>query len=212
MTAGRRALKDWGVGLGSCAFSARSTHWQNAPVPLCLRPAARFARHFLLALTLMVVAGLAPQSAAAKISTGMTLSPVSPISLGQTTYTGSIVFGSDGNPPDGQVQYYVCGPFLDKAGCASDSRPIGGPVDFHRLIQNQSWSTSPNFTPTAVGWYCFAGRYLGSATYDGSRDGGQANSSFCVRVIDDVAPTVTLSSVPAISMMSGAWSEKRLAL
>ena len=121
-------------------------------------------------------------------STSMQTTPTnSTITLGQAdtdlgTVTGNDVDGS----PTGTQSFYECGPTPMATPCASMANPVGIPVNLTPGPGDTSTATSAPFTPTAVGYWCFAGYYSGDSNYT-------ANSDTTVDECVHVAPSLTAS-------------------
>jgi hypothetical protein len=121
-------------------------------------------------------------------STSLQTTPTnSTITLGQAdtdlgTVTGNDVDGS----PTGTQSFYECGPTAMAAPCTSLANPVGIPVNLTPGPGNTSTATSAPFTPTAVGYWCFAGYYSGDSNYT-------ANSDATVDECVDVTPSLTAS-------------------
>jgi hypothetical protein len=74
------------------------------------------------------------------------------------------VTGSGATDPDGSVNFFVCGPTQVSEPCTSQGTPVGGsPLD-------DSEATSPSFTPSKSGTWCFAAYYSGSSIYSPDSD------------------------------------------
>lgn len=128
------------------------------------------------------------------------------ITLGESiddiaTVTGNAADGT----PTGGVQFYQCGP--PSTACSSSSgtalstaTPLAGGV-----------ATSPSFTPTAAGTYCFAAVYIPSAgsVYAASSEAGTSTDGECfVVTVAGVTPPAT----PAITISTSASSSTAVTL
>jgi hypothetical protein len=82
------------------------------------------------------------------------------------TVTGSVAGGS----PAGTVTFYDCGPTTSAAACTSTANQLGTPVNLTAGANDTSTADSVQFTPTALGYWCFASVYSGSTLYAGSTD------------------------------------------
>jgi hypothetical protein len=80
--------------------------------------------------------------------------------------TGNAVGGA----PSGSVTFYECGPTASPAPCTSTAQPVGTPVTLTAGAGDVSYASSANFTPTAVGYWCFAADYSASSNYSASSD------------------------------------------
>ena len=93
----------------------------------------------------------------------------SSIVLGSSNSDGATVTGSASADPTGSVEFYECGPTPSATPCTSgswtqfDTESLSGSA-------NPSTLTSKAFTPTATGYWCFAGVYSGDSNYSGSSD------------------------------------------
>lgn len=74
--------------------------------------------------------------------------------------------------PKGTVSFYRCGATSQPQACTSKANPIGSPVTLTAVPGGASITStatsSPPFTPSGHGWYCFAAYYSG-ATFTGAR-------------------------------------------
>ena len=66
-----------------------------------------------------------------------------------------------GSSPTGTVSFYECGPTASAQACTSIGNPVGSAVGLVAGAGNTSSATSVSFTPTATGYWCFAGYYSG---------------------------------------------------
>ena len=103
-------------------------------------------------------------------STTVTTPGTTSIVLGSTNTDSATITGSDGGiDPTGTVDFYACGPSASPEPCTSsawtqfDTETLSG-------TSNPGTTTSAPFTPTAAGYWCFAGVYSGDDTYAGSSD------------------------------------------
>ncbi len=94
----------------------------------------------------------------------------SSIVLGTSNTDSATVTGSVSNlDPTGTVDFYECGPTASPAPCTSgswaqfDTESLSG-------TSNPGTTVSAPFTPTATGYWCFAGVYSGDSNYAGSSD------------------------------------------
>jgi hypothetical protein len=107
-------------------------------------------------------------------STTISMPADSSIQLGAATHdsaavTGNVIAGT----PTGTVNFSVCGPLASASGCASGGTSLGG------AALSGGTATGPNFTPTALGTYCYRADYVGAGDYLGSSD-GSAGECFTV--------------------------------
>ncbi len=90
---------------------------------------------------------------------------------GSTNYDTATVTGNAGGSPTGTVAFYECGPVPNPTPCTSTANLVSegeltaGPSD-------TATANSVGFTPTSSGYWCFAGYYLGTASYHASSDAG----------------------------------------
>ena len=82
------------------------------------------------------------------------------------TVTGDAASGS----PTGTVSFYECGPTAAPEPCTSQGNPVGGQQGLTAGGANTATATSPSFTPTATGYWCFAAYYSGDTNYAVSSD------------------------------------------
>ena len=75
-----------------------------------------------------------------------------------------------GGSPTGSVYFYECGPTATAQACASQGNPVGGAVGVTAGANDTATATSPAFTPTSTGYWCFAGYYSGDSNYGASSD------------------------------------------
>lgn len=100
------------------------------------------------------------------------------ITLGQSVHDVATVAGNatDGTPT-GSVQFYVCG--AGSTACTPSSGTALTPVE----PLSGGVATSPPFTPSASGTYCFAAVYAPSgSTYAASSETGTPTNGECVTV------------------------------
>lgn len=99
-------------------------------------------------------------------------SPTLPtITLAGANTDGATVYGTTaGGDPTGTVSFYVCGPTTTPTSCSSQHDPLGSPVTLTAGADDTATATSPAFTPTSAGDWCFAGDYSGDGTYPPSAD------------------------------------------
>jgi hypothetical protein len=101
----------------------------------------------------------------------------------KATVTGNAAGGS----PTGSVSFYECGPTASAVACTSQSNAVGSPVALTSGAAHTATATSPTFSPTGAGYWCFAGYYSGDGNYSASSD---ATTDECY----EVAPTITSTS------------------
>ena len=100
--------------------------------------------------------------------------------------TGNGAVGS----PTGTVTFYECGPSGSPTACTSKAHPVGGAVGVSADGPGVSTATSVTFTPTSIGYWCFAGYYSGDNNYNPSSD---ATTGEC---FDVTAATTSLVTAP----------------
>jgi hypothetical protein len=108
------------------------------------------------------------------------------------TVTGNTADGV----PTGSVQFYQCGP--GSTLCASTTGAVLTPA----ATLNGGVATSPSFTPSAIGTYCFAAVYApaSASPYSASSEAGTATNGECVTVTAAAVPvTTTTPLLPAAS-------------
>ncbi|MHB1974340.1 MAG: ice-binding family protein [Acidimicrobiales bacterium] len=126
------------------------------------------------------------------------------ISLGHSIADVAIVTGNaTGGPPRGSIRFYVCGPHVHSCGPSAGTflRPA-------RALANGR-ATSPRFTPTSAGTYCFSSVYIPRGrAYSAAREIhlGTARDHECFTVTTAAAlsppptasPPLTPSPPPAV--------------
>jgi hypothetical protein len=138
-------------------------------------------------------------------STTASRSTTSTITLGQSvtdgsTVTGNATFGS----PTGTVSFYVCGATSVPTPCTYLSNPVGSPVTVAAGASDKSTATSPSFTPSGGGYWCFATYYSGDANYSASFD---ATGDSCVSI-----PRTPTSTTPASTASTLLFGQTDIAL
>ncbi|MFZ0666217.1 MAG: IPT/TIG domain-containing protein [Acidimicrobiales bacterium] len=110
-----------------------------------------------------------------------------------TTVTGDSTFGS----PTGTVTYYECGPTTTATPCAAQTNEVAGsPITLTAAGNNTSTATSPSFTPTSTGYWCFAAYYSGDSNYGASSD--STTTEGCFDVVGDSSTTASTPGTPSI--------------
>jgi len=84
---------------------------------------------------------------------------------GANTDTATVKGTGAGGTPDGSVTFYACGPTSSAQPCTSQTTAVGGPVPLTPGSKDTATATSPGFTPSAPGTWCFGGYYSGSSIY-----------------------------------------------
>jgi hypothetical protein len=127
----------------------------------------------------------------------VTTSPTtSTITLGATDGDGVTVTGppSVGATPTGTVTFYVCGPFKSATACTAAGTKLGSAT--LSGSSGKASATSPSYTPSAAGTYCFLGVYSGDGNYLGASDGSTSRECFTVTMDPStVVTTPTLASI-----------------
>ncbi len=124
---------------------------------------------------------------------------LSTLQLGATVSDVATVTGA-GIPPTGTVVFSVCGPLPGRAPCTS-----GGTSDASATLVSVARSqvaTAPQFTPTALGDWCFRAAYQGNPVYLTSSDVAPATNCFTVTP----ANSTTTSTPASPSIQLGASS------
>ena len=121
--------------------------------------------------------------------------------LGTSLNDVATVAGNSTNgTPTGSVQFYVCGP--GSTVCSSSTGTALSPSE----VLNGGIANSPNYTPSAIGTYCFASVYTpasGSPYASSSEDGNTTNgecftATAAVGIVPVITPPVSVtSSVPS---------------
>jgi hypothetical protein len=137
-----------------------------------------------------------------------------PISLGETMSDTATITGISGSGvPTGSVAFFVCGPTLSVALCASTATPVtSATVPSGSDNGFVSTGTSGTFAPSQAGFYCFAAVFTPSAggPYSGTTDNqrGTVESNECVDVVETGsvggAPASTTTTSTTTTQVSGA--------
>jgi hypothetical protein len=137
----------------------------------------------------------------AATGTTVTTSPLaSIIPLGASITDGATVTSTVGRvEPTGTVTFYACGPETSPTTCTtSTGTQIGSPVAVTVVAGTTPpavvTATSPAFTPTSDGTYCFLGVYSGDGNYTSSSDGSSTDQCFTVRGPGPVITTAPTTS------------------
>ncbi|HET6403443.1 MAG TPA: choice-of-anchor P family protein [Candidatus Thermoplasmatota archaeon] len=110
------------------------------------------------------------------------------LALGGSVADGIVVSGDLGTPT-GLVDVHVCAPAqVVGGGCPAGGTFVG------QVSLSGGIATSPSFTPTHAGTWCFRADYLGDATYLPSTD---ASPTECF-VVTRATPTLSTTSLPNI--------------
>ena len=84
--------------------------------------------------------------------------------------------------------------------------PVGTAVSVTADANNTSTASSVAFTPTAVGYWCFAGYYSGDTNYAASAD---TTTDECFHVTQASSSTTTAPSVTTEAYGGGSCSTRR---
>ena len=117
------------------------------------------------------------------------------IMLGMSDVDTAVVTGDTSGSPTGTVSFYECGPTATAAPCTSIGAPLGGPVALAAGPGDTATASSPSFTPTSTGYWCFAETYSGDATFSPGRD---TTTDGCVDVSTAPSSTTTIPTNPSI--------------
>ena len=124
------------------------------------------------------------------------------IQIGASTSDSVNVAGNaTGGTPTGSVSFSVCGPLASTSGCASGGTSVG------TVALSADDATSPDFTPSALGTYCYRADYGGDTNYLGSTD-GSARECFTVTR----AASSTMSTPADASIQLGASTHDSVAV
>jgi hypothetical protein len=99
-----------------------------------------------------------------------------------------------GTTPTGTVTFYVCGLFKSATACTTAGTKLG--VVTLSGSGATTTGTSPAYTPTAAGIYCFLGVYSGDSNYLGASDGSTTRECFTVTM--DPSSVVTAPTLASI--------------
>ena len=117
------------------------------------------------------------------------------IMLGTSDVDTAVITGDSAGSPTGTVSFYECGPTATATACTSTANPLGGPVGLAAGPGDTATASSPSFTPTATGYWCFAETYSGDATFS---PGADTTSDGCVDVSTASSSTTTIATSPSI--------------
>jgi uncharacterized repeat protein (TIGR01451 family) len=114
------------------------------------------------------------------------------VAVGATNTDSATVTGNGKATPTGTVQFYVCGPGVTS--CDSSGTKVGSPVTLSGSGSTAT-ATSPAWSASAPGTFCFAGYYSGDANYGGSSD---TSADECFTVTGGTSPnTPNLATTPS---------------
>ncbi len=116
----------------------------------------------------------------------------SSIQLGDSTDDRVVVTGNRvAGTPAGDVEFSVCGPLSSKSGCATGGTSIGS------VTLSGGSASSPAFTPSALGTYCYRADYAGAGDYLGSSD---ASAGECFTVTEAGSSTASTPADASIQL------------
>ena len=119
----------------------------------------------------------------------------SSIALGGTNTDGVTVTGTRKRRPDGQrAVLRVRADDDGHSSCTSTAHAVGSAVSL-TLGSGTSTATSPAFTPTAAGYWCFSGVYSGDSNYETSTD---ATVDECFHVTAASSSSVTAPGASSV--------------
>jgi hypothetical protein len=128
----------------------------------------------------------------------MTTAPSeSSVDVGEPNTDTATVTGSGGVTPTGSVTFYVCAG--DSAPCTT-AAAVGGTDLGSALLSGSgdtATATSPAFSPSSPGGYCFLGVYSGDTNYDSTSDGSTTDECFTVTSGSSELTTVPSSPEPS---------------
>jgi hypothetical protein len=118
----------------------------------------------------------------------------STIALGQSNSDSATVTGnSAGGSPTGTVSFYECGPTASATPCTSQTDEVGTAVALTPGAGDTSSAPSASFTPSAPGYWCFAGYYSGDSNYAVSSD-TTVDECFDVTTVSSATTTTPAAS------------------
>ena len=112
--------------------------------------------------------------------------------VGSDTDAATVTGNAAGGSPTGSVSFYECGPTATAQPCTSQADAVGSAVGLSAGADDTATAPSPTFTPSAAGYWCFAGYYSGDSNYGASSD---ATIDECF----DVLPMITSGSTTSFS-------------
>ena len=138
-----------------------------------------------------------------KITPTVTTAPTkSTVVLGTSNSDVATITGTGTTTPSGTVQFYVCGPDTTATACTTTAANVSdlGTVNLGGANGTDTiHATSPSFTATSTGTYCFLGVYSGDSTYAGGSDSSTTNECFSV----GAAASTTTTKASASSIVLG---------
>ena len=140
--------------------------------------------------------GQAPESAATFTPDTLSAPTSGSIVAGNSdTDTATVTGNGTSGAPTGSLSFYACGPTSSAKSCTSLADPVGGAQDL-TPDGDTATATSPSFTPTGPGFWCFGAHYSGDSNYAASSD---TSVGECV----DVTPAplqITTMSLPSATI------------
>ncbi len=123
------------------------------------------------------------------------------IILGQSNTDSVVVTGNaTGGSPTGSVSFYECGPTLSAQSCTPGAaHALGGSQSLTPAPGDTATASSPTFTPTGTGEWCFAVSYTGDPNYASQF---QAGTTECFSVTQ--APTSTVTTPTHSTLVLGS--------
>jgi hypothetical protein len=161
------------------------------------------------------VSNFFPISFAGSTSTTSTPSPgasFGAVPVGQAVTDTAVVTGNAvGGSPTGQMSFWICGPDGYVVCAEGGTQVAGNPRTLVAGSANTATATSGEFTPTAIGRYCFRSLYFGDVTYGASFDARQ-RECFRAKAISQTSSSVSAPwgpyvwSVPDTAVVTGSAS------
>jgi hypothetical protein len=135
------------------------------------------------------------------VTAGVSFTTTTPSSqkivLGQSASdTATVTGNAAGGSPTGSVSFYECGPTGTPTNCTSTTDPVGSAVALTAGANDTATAASVSFTPSAPGYWCFAGHYAATTDYQSSTD---ESIDECF----DVVPQPTTLTILTSSLPSG---------
>jgi hypothetical protein len=153
-----------------------------------------------------------PISFAGSTSTTSTPSPgawFGEVPVGEAVTDTAVVTGNaTGGSPTGQMSFWICGPDGYVVCAEGGTQVAGNPRAVVAGPGDTASATSGEFTPTAIGRYCFRSLYFGDATYGASFDARQ-RECFRAKAVSQTSSSVSapwgqyVRSVPDTATVTG---------
>lgn len=173
---------DWGVGNSASAISGSSYHTRLIAVD----GSGGNQDRSLAASAILPTPGLSTQISNSTIYIG---SSVTDKAIYTEVTTGSGNNAKSYGAVSGTTTFYVCGPTGSATSCTSTSTLVGTSTN-----SNDS-ATSPSFTPTQTGVYCFAAYYTPDTSAQYSPIDDTVTTNECVTVSNPPTGTLTVYKV-----------------